>query len=137
MRAEPDEVEVTPLELLFDLVFAFTTTQLTTLLASGAGVAVPQAILIFLVLFWMYGGYVWLTNQVPVSGIEHRLLLIVAMAGFLICALAIPVVLAEDGVVFGVGYLVVIVVHTHSSTRSRLERTRASSHRLTSSVRSR
>lgn len=50
------EHRVSTLELFFDLVFVFTITQLTVLLADdltprGAG----QVVLIFTVLFWMYG----------------------------------------------------------------------------------
>ena len=49
-----------------------------------------QVVLIFVVLFWMYSGYVWLTNQVPPVTTASRLLLIAGMAGFLVCALAVP-----------------------------------------------
>jgi low temperature requirement protein LtrA len=57
---------VSTLELFFDLVFVFTITQLTTFLVkhpTGAGVA--QVTLIFGNLWWMFGGYAWLTNAVP------------------------------------------------------------------------
>ena len=61
-----EDERVTSLELFFDLVFVFTLTQLTALLArSLSWETLLQAFLIFIVLFWMYGGYVWLTNSVP------------------------------------------------------------------------
>ena len=101
--APGDELDVSPLELFFDLVFAFTTTQLTTLLTSGLATAVPQVALILVILFWMYGGYVWLTNQVPIGGVEQRLALLIGMAGFLVCALAIPEAFTGAGVFFGLG----------------------------------
>jgi low temperature requirement protein LtrA len=110
---EPEaELRVSPLELFFDLVFVFTITQLTSLLAhelSAAGVA--QVVLIFIVLFWMYGGYAWLTNQVPPVSPTRRLLLIAGMASFFICALSIPRAFTSSGLVFGLGYLLVVVVH--------------------------
>jgi low temperature requirement protein LtrA len=59
----------------------------------------------------MYGGYVWLTNGVPPTTPGRKLLLIAGMAAFLICALAIPNAFHEAGVAFGIGYLVVIIVH--------------------------
>jgi low temperature requirement protein LtrA len=64
-----------------------------------------------MVLFWMYGGYVWLTNQVPPAQTVHRLLLIAGMAAFFVCALAIPRAFTGGGVVFGIGYLLVVLVH--------------------------
>jgi low temperature requirement protein LtrA len=61
-----EDQRVTTLELFFDLVFVFTLTQLTALLhESLSWESLLQSFLIFIVLFWMYGGYVWLTNSVP------------------------------------------------------------------------
>ncbi|MGW2649257.1 low temperature requirement protein A [Streptomyces sp. NPDC001393] len=40
------------------------------------------------------------------------------MAAFLVCALAIPRVFDDTGVVFGLGFLLVVVVHTALYTRS-------------------
>src|SRR5919204_4771305 len=106
-----DDIEITPAELFFDLVFAFTTTQLTAVLETGLAPALPSVALILVVLFWMYQGYVWLTNQVPINGVGRRLDLLLGMAGFLICALAAPSAFAGEGVLFGVGYLVLVAVH--------------------------
>ena len=107
-----EEQRVTSLELFFDLVFVFTLTQLTGLLAGDLSVlSALRVTLIFVVLFWMYGGYAWLTNQVPPVLPVRRLLLILGMAAFLICALAIPSAFDGGGVAFGLGYLVVVLVH--------------------------
>ncbi len=107
-----EESRVTSLELFFDLVFVFTLTQLTALLsASLSWESLLQAFLIFVILFWMYGGYVWLTNSVPPETPGRQLLLIAGMAAFLICALAIPTTFQDAGVTFGVGYLIVMIVH--------------------------
>jgi low temperature requirement protein LtrA len=63
-----EEISVSTLELFFDLVFVFTLTQLTGLLAEESSFErIAQIVLIFIVLFWMYGGYVWLTNRVTPS----------------------------------------------------------------------
>ena len=107
-----EESRVTTLELFFDLVFVFTLTQLSALLAEFLSwESLLQAFLIFIILFWMYGGYVWLTNSVPPLTPERRFLLIAGMAAFLICALAIPNAFEDTGVIFGIGYLMVIMVH--------------------------
>src|SRR6266496_6126562 len=93
-----EESRVTTLELFFDLVFVFTLTQLTALLSKTLSwESLLQSFLIFIVLFWMYGGYVWLTNSVPPVTPGHQLLLIAGMAAFLICALAIPNAFQDSG----------------------------------------
>jgi low temperature requirement protein LtrA len=104
---------VTSLELFFDLVFAFTLTQLTALLADRLTVAgTVQVLLVFGLLWWMYEGYAWLTNTRPPASTAERLLLLVAMAGFLTVGLAIPRGFSSDGVTLGIGYLTVVVVHS-------------------------
>jgi low temperature requirement protein LtrA len=108
----PEQEHVTTLELFFDLVFVFTLTQLSARLHDSLSwESLLQSFLIFIILFWMYGGYVWLTNSVPPVTPERQLLLIGGMAAFLICALAIPNAFSDTGVTFGLGYLIVIVVH--------------------------
>jgi low temperature requirement protein LtrA len=112
-----EPIRVTTLELFFDLVFAFTLTQLASLLVhhlspSGA----LEVLLVFGVLWWMYGGYAWLTNTRAPVRTPDRLLLLVGMAGFLICGLAIPRGFGpgdtETRVALGIGYLIVVLVHS-------------------------
>jgi low temperature requirement protein LtrA len=120
LRSEPTPTpssassqSVTPLELFFDLVFVFTITQLTSLLAKDPTLTgLVQTVLIFGNVWWMYGGYAWLTNAVPPRELGVRLLLLVGMGGFLVVALAIPTAFAGGGLAFGLGYLVVTLVHT-------------------------
>lgn len=107
------EPRVSSLELFFDLVFVFTITQLTTLLAREPTVTgLLQTMLIFGNVWWMYGGYAWLTNAVPARELGVRLLLLVGMSGFLLIALAIPTAFGAGGVAFGVGYMIVTLIHT-------------------------
>jgi low temperature requirement protein LtrA len=117
--AEEPGRRVTTLELFFDLVFVFTLTQLTVLLAHDLSFAMAGRVaLILVVLFWMYGAYAYLTNQVPPDRPARRLLLMLGMGAFLVCALAIPRVFDDTGVVFGLGFLLVVVVHTALYSRS-------------------
>jgi low temperature requirement protein LtrA len=107
-------LRVSTLELFFDLVFVFTITQLTGVLSrnlTAAGAA--RVLLIFGVLWWMYGGYAWLTNARTPRQLPERLLLLLGMAGFLIIGLALPHAFSRRGeaVALGLGYLVVVVVH--------------------------
>lgn len=121
MNAAPEEPgrRVTTLELFFDLVFVFVLTQLTVLLAADLSFATAGRVaLVFVVLFWMYGAYAYLTNQVPPDRPSRRILLMLGMCAFLVCALAIPRVFDDTGVVFGLGFLMVVIVHTALYTRS-------------------
>ena len=52
-------------ELFFDLVFVFTVTQLTALIANQpTGRTLLQIVLMLALILWMYGGFVWLTNAI-------------------------------------------------------------------------
>jgi low temperature requirement protein LtrA len=115
-------LRVSSLELFFDLVFVFTITQLTSILARDMTLAGAfRVLLIFGVLWWMYGGYAWLTNARTPSRTPERLLLLLGMAGFLVIGLAIPGAFAtsrgaasgadHDGLALGLGYLLVVAVH--------------------------
>jgi low temperature requirement protein LtrA len=113
--AQPVTVDerVSALELFFDLVFVFTITQLTSLLARDPSwTGVLQAGLLFGNVWWMYGGYAWLTNAVPPRELGVRLLLLLGMGGFLLVAISIPTAFSGGGAAFGIGYLVVTLVHT-------------------------
>ena len=109
---------VSTLELFFDLVFVFTITQLTSYLARDVTLAAAgRVLLVFGLLWWMYGGYAWLTNARTPSRAPERLLLLLGMAGFLVIGLSVPHAFGangshgSDGVALGLGYLVVVCVH--------------------------
>ena len=105
-------LRVSTLELFFDLVFVFAITQLTGILSHRASVVGGvQVLLVFGALWWMYGGYVWLSNARTPVRTPERLLMLVGMAGFLIIGLAIPHAFGQDGVALGIGYLIVVVIH--------------------------
>ena len=121
--ADAETTRVSTLELFFDLVFVFTITQLTSFLAAQPTPRGLLSIVLMLgVIWWMYGGYAWLTNAVAPTRPEARLLLMIAMGGFLVVALSIPRAFSGDGLAFGLGYLLVTIVHaalfTRTSTRS-------------------
>jgi low temperature requirement protein LtrA len=108
-----DELRVSTLELFFDLVFVFTITQLTAVLIERPdGEALAQVVLMLTAIWWMYGGFAWLTNAVPPDRTALRLPLLGGMLAFFAISLTIPTAFTEDGVVFACAYLVVIAVHT-------------------------
>src|SRR5256712_10723933 len=107
------EPRVSSLELFFDLVFVFTITQLTSLLLRDPTLGgLLQMVLLFGNVWWMYGGYAWLTNAVPPRELGVRLLLLVGISGFLLIALAIPTAFGAGGIALRGGYMVVTLVHT-------------------------
>ncbi len=117
MTAQPPETEpavrVSTLELFFDLVFVFTATQLTALLANDLTTrGVAQIVLMLALILWMYGGYAWLTNAVAPTNPARRGLMLIGMGGFLAIALSIPEAFGAAGWVFGLGYFVVNAVHS-------------------------
>jgi low temperature requirement protein LtrA len=114
-----DELRVSTLELFFDLVFVFTITQLTALLAHHPdGETLAQIVLMLAAIWWMYGAFAWLTNAVPPDRTALRLPLLAGMVAFFVISLTIPTAFTEDAVVFACAYLVVIAVHTVLYTQS-------------------
>jgi low temperature requirement protein LtrA len=113
MAASPDQVErVSTLELFFDLVFVFTLTQLTSVLVmhpDWRGLA--QVALMLGLIWWMYGGYAWLTNAVAPDSPIRRLLLLGGMGAFFVLALSIPHAFSGSGLSFGLAYLTIVLVH--------------------------
>ena len=106
------EQRVTPLELFFDLVFVFAITQVTTLLsAEPTWGGLLRGMLVLGALWWAWAAYAWLTNTLnPEEGMV-RIAMFAAMAAMLIVALAVPEAFDDDGVIFGVAYLVVRAMH--------------------------
>ena len=105
------------LELFLDLVFVFTVTQLTDFVTHPDGIGDhARALLILSITFWMYDGYVWLTGNIVVDRPSSRAGIVLGMGGFLLMAMAIPGSFGDgrhgdSGVVFGLAFLVVTLVH--------------------------
>ncbi|MDG5778758.1 low temperature requirement protein A [Haloarculaceae archaeon H-GB1-1] len=108
-----DDQEVTPLELFFDLVFVFAMTQVSSFLANHlTWVGIVRGVGLLAVLWWAWVTYSWLTNAIPAEeALPARLVLLAAMAAVLIVALAVPDAFGDDGVLFGLAYFVVRMLH--------------------------
>ena len=117
-------VRVSTLELFFDLVFVFTITQLTAVISDDPTLrGLLRVALMLGVIFYMYGGYAWLTNAVAADRAARRLLLLGGMAGYLVLALAVPRAFSEGDAAFGVAYLVVVAIHAGLFTRTGVTHT--------------
>ena len=49
-----------------------------------------QALVVLWVIWWMYDGFAWLANNVGPTTASTRLPMLVAMAAFLVIAIAVP-----------------------------------------------
>jgi low temperature requirement protein LtrA len=111
-QAIEHEHRITPLELFFDLVFVFAFTQVTTVISEDATWAgVGRGLLILAALWWAWASYSWLTNTVDAGEDEVLATVLVAMAAMFVAALAVPEAFGRHGVVFGVAFLIVAVMH--------------------------
>ncbi|MFJ4657468.1 low temperature requirement protein A [Nocardia sp. NPDC088792] len=111
-RAEGGQVRASTLELFFDLVFVFTITQLTHAFIHHPGwQEFGQVALMFAIIWWMYSGYVYLTNEVAPNSSSRRTFLLIGMFGFFVISIAIPHAFTGSGLAFGLGYVLVTAVH--------------------------
>ncbi|WP_405162530.1 low temperature requirement protein A [Nocardia sp. NBC_01499] len=112
LSVDGGQVRASTLELFFDLVFVFTITQLTHVFTHHPSwQALGQVALVFGIIWWMYAGYVWLTNEVAPNSSSRRTWLLVGMFSFFVLALAIPDAFHGTGIAFGIAYVLVTVVH--------------------------
>jgi len=103
---------VMPLELFFDLVFVLALTQCTALMVGNPSwEGVGQGAVVLALLWWAWTGYAWLTSVLDPEEGAVRLALLVAMAGLVIAALAVPHAFEEHALEFALAYGVVRAAH--------------------------
>ena len=112
VRADPHDALVSPLELFFDLVFVFALTQVTAFMAEDPTFAqLGRGMLILALIWWAWSGYTWLTSTVDPELLLPRLVMFAAMGAMLVVALATPGAFGDDGLLWGLGYLAVRLLH--------------------------
>jgi low temperature requirement protein LtrA len=121
VTAPEADAPVTMLELFFDLVFVFVVTQLAGLVgASSSWVGYAHAALVLLVTWWIYDGFVWLSNNVTPTTTATRVPMLIAMTCFLAMASSVTTVFGASAWVFATAYLVVVAIHAFQFSRSSL-----------------
>ncbi len=103
-----EESRVTPLELFFDLVFVLALTQCTALMADDptwSGLA--KGMLVLGVMWWSWVGYAWLTSVVDPEEGSVRLVMLAAMAAFLVVALCVPGAFGDEALLLACAYFCV------------------------------
>ena len=107
-----EERRTSPLELLWDLVFVFAVTQVTTLLSkdlSWAGFG--RSMLVLALIWWAWSAFVWAANAQSTSSPAMRLCLLLATLFIMISGLAVPHAFGSSGLLFAVTYTVVRLLH--------------------------
>jgi low temperature requirement protein LtrA len=107
-----EEHRVLPLELFFDLVFVFAFTQVTALMSDNpTWEGIGQGLLVLTVVWWAWGSYSWLTNEIDPDEDTARMAVFAVMGAMLIAALAVPGAFGDNAVWFAAAYFVVRALH--------------------------
>jgi len=106
------EPRTTPVELLWDLVFAFAITQVSTLLSerlTWAGFG--QALLVLALVWWAWSAFVWAVNAQLTGSQPVKVTLLPATGFIFVVALSLPHAFASEGPLFASCYAVVRLLH--------------------------
>src|SRR5437588_173112 len=117
-----DERRTGTVELLWDLVFVFAVTQVTTLLSrdeSWAGFG--RSMLVLALVWWAWSAFVWAANAEEEDSRVLRVVLLTAMVLIFIAGLALPHAFGGEATLFALTYAGVRLLHlalyTHASIR--------------------
>ena len=118
IQSVSEEARVTPIELFFDLVFVFSLTRVTALMAHDLTVlGLARGLLVLALLWWSWVGFAWLGNVVRADEGVGRIAMFGAMAATFVLALSVPEAFDDKAgglsgpVVFAVAYLAVRILH--------------------------
>jgi low temperature requirement protein LtrA len=101
-----------PVELLWDLVFVFAVTQVTTLLRSDQTWAgFGRSMLVLALVWWAWSAYVWVTNAQDPDSPLLRASLLLAGGVIFITGLAVPHAYGSEGALFAISYAIVRFGH--------------------------
>lgn len=101
-----------PVELLWDLVFVFAVTQVTTLLARHLdGPGLGHALLVLALVWWAWSAFVWVANAEASDSPALRAALLVALIPIFIAGLTIPTAFSSGAALFAISYAIVRLLH--------------------------
>jgi low temperature requirement protein LtrA len=106
------ERRTTPVELLWDLVFVFAVTQVTTLLARDTSWArLGEAMLVLALVWWAWSAFVWAANAQEEESRTLRACLLTGTALIFVVGLAVPNAFGRNSLLFALAYAAVRFMH--------------------------
>jgi low temperature requirement protein LtrA len=117
-----EERRTSPVELLWDLVFVFAVTQVTTLLSRDLSwPGFGRGMLVLALVWWAWSAYVWAANAEQEDSRVMRGVLLVGMVFIFIAGLCLPHAFGDRATLFACSYagvrLLHLAVYTHASRR--------------------
>jgi low temperature requirement protein LtrA len=110
--ATPRERRTSQIELLWDLVFVFALTQVTTLLSDDlTWTGLGRAMLVLALVWWAWSAFVWAVNAQAEDALTLRLLLLLAMILIFVAGVAIPHAFGDQATLFAATYASVRLLH--------------------------
>jgi len=116
------ERRTSPVELLWDLVFVFSVTQVTALIArdlTWAGFG--HGLIVLLLVWWAWSAFVWAANAEEEQSRTLRAILLLGMLLVFVAGLALPSAFSGKATLFAVTYAAVRFLHlglyAHASRR--------------------
>ncbi len=99
-------------ELLWDLVFVFAVTQVTTLMANDlTWTGFGQGLLVLALVWWAWSAYVWAANAEQETSRELRVVLLVGMVCIFVAGLCLPEAFGDRATLFACAYAAVRLLH--------------------------
>lgn len=109
---EAPERETSSVELLWDLVFVFAVTQVTTLLAVRPSWGrFGQSMLVLALIWWAWSAFVWASNALDAESRRLRGFLLLATVLIFVGGLALPRAFGDEALLFTVAYVLVRIIH--------------------------
>ncbi|MGZ4168810.1 MAG: low temperature requirement protein A [Solirubrobacteraceae bacterium] len=106
------ERRTTPVELLWDLVFVFAVTQVTTLLAHQTSWArLGEAMLVLALVWWAWSAFVWAANAQEEQSRTLRACLLAGTVLIFVVGLAVPSAFGPTSLLFASSYAAVRFLH--------------------------
>ena len=117
VAGEDDETELaehrtTPVELLWDLVFVFAVTEVSSLMSHDLTWGwFARSMLVLALVWWAWSAFVWAANAQNATSGTVRACLLISTAVIFITGLAVPGAFGSEGTVFAVSYAIVRFMH--------------------------
>ncbi len=111
--AATEERRTSPIELLWDLVFVFAVTQVTSLIAHHRPTWARfwGAMLVLALVWWAWSAFVWAANAHPASSRSLRLCLLTGTVLVFVVGLTVPQAFGPESLLFAAAYVAVRLLH--------------------------